>query len=77
MNERIKQLALEARIYVNLNDNPWHNWMSDEEYELTYKKFAQLIVQECIKICNKGTATQTTCNGAAIMIAQHFGVEKI
>ena len=38
------------------------------------EKFAELIVQECVRICEQGTSTQTTSSGAASMIRQHFGV---
>ena len=48
MHERIKQLAQEAGMYVDLNGNPWPKWMSAEECEVAYKKFAELIVNECI-----------------------------
>ena len=48
MNKRIRQLAQEAGMYVDLNGNPWPKWMSGEECEAAYKKFAELIVAECI-----------------------------
>jgi hypothetical protein len=51
MNKRIQQLAQEAGMYVDLNGNPWPKWMSAEECEVAYKKFAELIVRECAKIC--------------------------
>jgi len=38
-------------------------------------EFAQSIIAECVKICEAGTATQTTSSGAAHMIRQHFGVK--
>ena len=37
-------------MYVDLNGNPWPTWMSAEECEVAYKKFAQLIVAECVGI---------------------------
>jgi len=39
------------------------------------EQFAKLIVNECIDICEQGTATQTTSSGAASMIRQHFGMD--
>ena len=48
MNERIQQLAEQAGMYVDLNGNPWPKWMSAEECKVVYKKFAELIVRECI-----------------------------
>jgi hypothetical protein len=47
MNERIKELAQAAGMYVDLNGNPWPKWMSAEECEVAYKKFAELIIAEC------------------------------
>jgi hypothetical protein len=76
MNERIKQLAQEAGMYVDLNGNPWPKWMSAEECELAYKKFAELIVRECMDItkqCSTGKGIHDLF--ADEIIAQHFGVE--
>lgn len=39
------------------------------------EKFAELIIRECMDICDAGTSTQSTSGGAAIMIGQHFGVK--
>ena len=50
MNERILELAKQAGLYVNLEGSPWPRAMSAEECEAAYKKFAELIVQECAKI---------------------------
>jgi len=48
----------------------------DGQLHFDTKKFAKLIVQECVRVCEQGTATQTTSSGAASMIKQHFGVEE-
>ena len=61
MNERIKELA--EQVYGT----------QATEQEI---KFAELIVRECVQICEQGTATQTTSSGAASMIKQHFGVKE-
>lgn len=37
-------------------------------------QFAQLILNECLEICEKGTATQMTSSGAAQQIRQRFGL---
>ena len=71
MNERIQQLAQEAGMYVDLNGNPWPKWMSAEECEVAYKKFAELIIRECM--------SNLYLNGyddAMIQIQRHFGVEE-
>lgn len=77
MNERIKQLAEQAG-FTMWGDEAWNpgdviDWAARYDDEL--EKFAELIVRECIDICEKGTATQTTSGGAAILIKQRFGVE--
>ena len=63
MNNRIQQLVVASTDNI-LGVN-----------ELDHKKFARLIIQECIDICEQGTATQTTSGGAADLIRLHFGVE--
>ena len=49
------------------------------------EKFAELIVRECIDICNKGISTDTdwdnsywnqACENRAYAIKEHFGVEE-
>ncbi len=48
MNKRIKELGMEAGLYVDLNGTQWPRAMSAEDCEAAYKKFAESIVQECI-----------------------------
>ena len=73
MNKQIRELAQEAGMYVDLKGNPWPKWMSAEECEVAYKKFAELIVKECANqvdwILAEGGKTQGD------LIKQHFGVE--
>jgi len=77
MNERIQQLAQEAGMYVDLNGNPWPKWMSAEECEVAYKKFAELIVKECIQVLNPDDIFEIfTRKMAQDTIKQHFGVEE-
>lgn len=38
-------------------------------------RFTELIVGECIRICEEGDNTQTTSGGAAQMIKQHFDIQ--
>jgi hypothetical protein len=47
MNERIKQLAVEAGMYVDVKGEPWPKWLGAEECEIAYAKFAKLIIEEC------------------------------
>jgi hypothetical protein len=70
MNKRIQQLAQEAGMYVDLNGNPWPKWMTAEECEVAYKKFAELIVRECIdKAFHNGHPDLE-------FLLKHFGVEE-
>jgi len=70
MNKRIKLLSEQAEKYADDNFRGEPTW--SEAFE---SKFAELIIAECVQICEQGTATQTTSSGAASMIKQHFGVE--
>ena len=53
MNERIKSLAIEAGLYVDLNGEPWPRNMIGEDIEGAYERFAILIVNECAKKVDK------------------------
>jgi len=51
MNELIEKLLDEAELDIVWNqDNPDYKWVEGTEESLL--KFAELIVKECIKICN-------------------------
>ena len=52
MNKRIKELAVEAGLYVDLNGEPWPKWLGAEECELAYERFAESIIKECAKQVN-------------------------
>jgi hypothetical protein len=49
MNQQIQKLAQQAGMYVDVKGEPWPRWMGAEECEAAYARFAELIVQECIK----------------------------
>ena len=76
MNKQIKELAQEAGMYVDLNGNPWPKWMSAEECEVAYAKFAELIVRECADVLLKwkGEPFPFDEDLAASLIKEHFGV---
>ena len=48
INERIRDLGIQAGLYVDLNGTPWPRAMSAEESEAAYKKIAELIVQDVL-----------------------------
>jgi len=66
MNQRIRELALQADLMRYPSDG----------INIRIEKFAEMIVRECMEICESGTATQTTSAGAAQQIRQHFGVKE-
>ena len=71
MNERIKQLAVQANVlHADFFDN-----------ELEVEKFAELIVRECAEIAKKvdGDESDDYQSGrtwAGIDVLKHFGVEE-
>jgi hypothetical protein len=61
MNDRIREL------YYECQDE-------SQSTEQCYQKFAELILHECIVLCEDGEDTQMTSIGAALRIKQHFGI---
>ena len=87
MNERIRQLALDAGIGFTLWDDSGREMIDNYTPEEDLAKFAELIVQECAEqIVAKGTdwvdfaPSQTGVRpeywNMAQQIKQHFGVER-
>jgi hypothetical protein len=74
MNERIKELVAQASYkIIETNEAPIITQEFDKEL------FAQLIVQECLKIVepteDSGDEWCVTLKGTAQEIKEHFGVE--
>ena len=68
MNDRIKELADQAGFGMAwLNEGP--------EDKLNLKKFAQLIVQECVTVVVDAVDHREPASTYASKIQQHFGVE--
>jgi hypothetical protein len=85
MNERIKELAVQAKEYARshvADCRRFGYYMEYNEYELRFeKKFAELIVRECIKICSdvEADTEMNLSDGALVCMAEikeHFGVEE-
>ena len=84
MNERILELARQAELYVDLYGRPYPRSMSAEECEAAYKKFAELIVRECMDIArNVGNISKfdldlapDRCYEIEQRIQDRFGVEE-
>lgn len=77
MNQRIKELITQAGGHWNHGD---FNMPSSVEFqEQDIKKFAELIVQECLDIVedeDDGSADTKAIRWAMIRIKKHFGVEE-
>ena len=80
MNERIKELA-ERSGFSLWSDEPekpngaiidWSCWLCNYDREL--ELFAELIIQECIQICEEGSVSQMTSSGAANLIRISMGM---
>jgi hypothetical protein len=63
MNERIKELAIEAGFYAN----------PDVE---KFEKFAELIVRECQTVVEWAISVDSTIDRVPVLIKEHFGVEE-
>ena len=79
MNEKIKQLAIQAGFFYEDYKDIWyleyHNETCDEEI----KKFAELIVNECIRYFNDDYQRDFSVlwrEDLSDAIRQHFGVEQ-
>jgi len=82
MNERIKQLALEAGLVRNgdFGMKRWEGPRSDSINDQDLEKFAELIVQECIDIISPYTVRMSRPGEEylhpILEIKEHFGVEE-
>ena len=79
MNERIIKLGLDSGMlnYVD-HETPRHYFLCGNADEECLKKFAELIVRECLDQCyNRGMNDELYAGQlkAAAYIEEHFGVE--
>ena len=80
MNERIKELAEQAGLrFTQLMSNPMVPIVDGKETDL--EKFAELIVRECIAICQDidgedNIDARSGRQDCAVEIKEHFGVEE-
>jgi hypothetical protein len=77
MNERIRELACRAQVGSAEFDNGINYFVSTEE---TFKRFAQLIIQECANIADEEKPGYLGCGyitkTKGMLIKEHFGVEE-
>ena len=69
MNERIKQLAIQAKL---ISAEP--NGFDPTRLSMSQQKFAELIVKECAKIAD--VADENECEWIGGNILTHFGVKE-
>jgi len=75
MNERIRLLAISTGIFDSLCD-PFDELKNGDCYSsviIDLEKFAQLIVEECMKVSNRSLSKYELPSDK---IAEHFGVEE-
>jgi hypothetical protein len=78
MNERIKQLALEAIAYAD-SKVPANDRYNDIYHSIVRGKFAELIVRECLDIVGDYYGQSKKSGPGYTMICEireHFGVEE-
>ena len=69
MNERIKQLAIQAKLI-----SAEYNGFDPTRLSMSQQKFAELIVKECAKIAD--VADENECEWIGGNILTHFGVKE-
>jgi hypothetical protein len=78
MNERIFELAKQADL-IQWDTLPSGARTPDHESVVKARKFAELIVQECVAQCEKNKDHEWLGSGSklsAFNIKEHFGVEE-
>ena len=78
MNERIKELAEQAREYAT-TQHPVSNITLSVNSDLFEQKFAELIVRECAKFLDENSGYDDSNNAWHPQpedLLQHFGVEE-
>ena len=75
MNERIKELAEQAKGFVDLNQH-----VGGEKGCMVYtydglEKFAELLIKECVNVMEITDITDFRGVELALKIKKHFGVE--
>ena len=81
MNERIKELVQEAIDYADkaYTYTPEEGFNIQEWDKIRLEKFAELILQECIEVCNSRVGNSDYNTGrmhCASDLREHFGVEE-
>ena len=80
MNERIKELAIQAGFFYEDYKDIWYLEYHNQTCEEEMKKFAELIVRECVRVVDETITGNQEMNLGLVMasaaIVSHFGVEE-
>ena len=78
MNERIRELALQAMTATTNKFSADREWSADEWRDFYDSKFAELIVRECIDIVSPYAIRMENFDGGHPIadLKKHFGVEE-
>ena len=76
MNERIKQLAIQAGFFYEDYKDIWYLEYHNETCEEEVKKFAELLIRECVEIVLDSSVEYATRPQIAEELKQHFGVKE-
>ncbi len=74
MNERIKELTVEAKCYAD--ENSAHYLQNPHWIETFEEKFAELIVRKCLNIIDEEGSHEGGSIRSMKKIKEHFGVEE-
>ena len=73
MNERIRELADQARLYAEEQYPGSFVKYDPKWFEFYNEKFAELIVRECMTVTKDYTCNQGWDYSAPVALARHFG----
>ena len=76
MNERIKQLAIQAGFFYEDYKDIWYLEYHNQTCEEEVKKFAELLIRECVEIVLDSSVEYATRPQIAEELKQHFGVKE-
>lgn len=73
MQDQIKQLAIQADLYVDVKGEPWPRNMNGEDIEGAYERFAKLIIEECATVIERYLFQGIGLNTSRA-VRRHFGI---
>jgi len=72
MNERIKELAVQADLLIKKSNGDEFRYGN---FDLKFQKFAELIVRECSQIVTDAVDHREPASTYAGKIQEHFGIK--